>query len=106
MMAGFASEGSFDVARGLDAGRGRPIREVGDHVADHVVGRTSSVTGKPWAVSATISAYTAGMSADEAISTRAAASVVESRTHAFRRTAGRLRRARAVNAVELTRGLG
>jgi hypothetical protein len=72
---------------------------------DHVVGRTSSLSGKRWALNAVVSASTDGMGASEAIRTLAAAAVIERRFHPFRRVTSRMRRARAVLAANLSRGL-
>lgn len=72
---------------------------------DHVVGRTHSLAGKRWALTAVVSANTDGMGASDAIRTKAAASRLERRFHPFRKIAGRTRRARAVLAADLTRGL-
>lgn len=72
---------------------------------DHVKGRTSSLGGKRWAVSAVVSANTAGMSAKDAIRTKAAAATIERRWHPFRRTAGRMRSARPLLSANLTKGI-
>jgi hypothetical protein len=72
---------------------------------DHVVGRTHSLGGKRWGLTAVVSANTNGMDRTDAIRTKAAAATIERRWHPFRRTAGRARRARAVITANLTAGL-
>lgn len=106
LIAAVVAEGERDVQGQLrvgEAGRA-PVRGVG-RVADHVVGRTKAITGREWEVSGVVSVNTAGMTRAHAVATRAAAARIEARNHAFRRTKGRLRRARAVNIDELLRGL-
>lgn len=68
-------------------------------------GRTRSLTGKRWRVSAVISADTSGMSRRDAIRTKAAAASIEARWRPFRRTAAAMRRSRAVLAANLTKGM-
>lgn len=107
LMDAIAAEGEEDVKAQLRAGNAgrKPIRRLGDHTSDHVIGRTRSLKGKRWAVTAVVSVNNSGYSRAQGVSLMAAASSVESRTHAFRRTAARLRKARAVNSVELTKGM-
>lgn len=106
MIEGVVAEGKDDVVGQLQAGEGQRfrVRRGGGRVSDRVVARVTSEHGKPWAVTGVVSVSPAGLSAPEAISLMAAASEVERQTHAFRRTAGRLRRARAAN-VDLLKGL-
>lgn len=70
-----------------------------------VRGRTRSLTGKRWLVSAVISADTSGMSRKDAIRTKAAGASIEARWHPFRKTASAIRRSRAVLSANLTKGL-
>jgi hypothetical protein len=107
LMDAIAKEGEADVKAQLQAGSsGRArISALGDRVADHTVGRTSSIGGKRWAVTAVVSVNNLGWSRAQGISLMAAASMVERETHSFRRTTGRLRRARAINTAELLRGI-
>lgn len=109
MMDALAAEGEADVRGQLQAGEGsryplgggiRPGR-----VSAHVKGRTHALTGKRWAVSAVVSVNASGLNARQAIKLQAAGSVVEAETHAFRRTRGRIARARAVNRAELLKGI-
>lgn len=72
---------------------------------DHVIGRTSSYAGRRWAVTAVVTASTGELGAADAIRTKAAASGIEARFHPFRRTAGRIRQARALITTNLTKGL-
>lgn len=72
---------------------------------DHVVGRTESLGGKRWGLTAVVSANTNHMDRDEAIRTKAAAATIERRWHPFRRTTSAARRSRAVIGANLTEGL-
>jgi hypothetical protein len=107
MMDAVAAEGEADVKAQLAQGAGSraPISAIGDRVADHAVGRTSAISGKRWAVTAVVSVNNAGWSRAQGISLMAAASRVEGTTHAFRRTTGRLKRARAINTDELLKDI-
>jgi len=112
MMARVAEEGEQDIQAQQHAGEsGRaPISYSsagwsGDRVSDHVVGRVESLRGKPWQVTAVISVNNSGFSTSQGIALMAAHAEVERQTHAFRRTTGRLRRSRKVNAAELLKGL-
>lgn len=108
LMDAVAAEGEADVRAQITAGNSgrKPIAELGqDHVSAHVIGRTSNLRGRRWAVTAVVSVNNSGFSPKEGISLMAAASSVESQTHAFRRTTGRIRRARALNQAELLKGL-
>lgn len=107
MLDATAQEGATDVRAQLAAGNASraPIRYIGDHVSAHVVGRVHSLSGKPWAVTAVVSVNNSGYSKRAGIALMAAASEVEGRTGAFRRTQTRVRRAKAVNAAELLKGI-
>lgn len=107
MLARVAEEGRADIIAQLAATSGRraPISGIGGRVAQHVVARSTAITGKPWQVTAVVSVNTTGMTREASIATRAAGAEIEKRHHAFRRTTGRLRRARAVQTAELLRGL-
>lgn len=109
LMDALAREGQEDVRvqmRQGQAGRApisadvRPAR-----VADHVVGRTTSLKGRRWALTAVVSVQNSGLSESKAIALMAAASRVEAKTHAFRRTTGRIKRSRKINTAELMKGL-
>jgi hypothetical protein len=107
-MAAVADEGQRDVEAQLKSGQAErePIRLIQpNRVSGHVVGRTKSLTGKPWEVTAVISINNRGFTKKQGTRLMAAGSVLEHRIHAFRKTKNRLRRARAVNQVELLRGL-
>jgi hypothetical protein len=106
LMKAVAREGAKDVIGQLRQGEGgrRPISRLGDRVADHVVGEMRSFPPGP-SYSATVFVANRGYSRREAVSLMAAASVLESRLHAFRKTAGRISRARGVNTDELFRGV-
>jgi len=72
---------------------------------DSVRGAMRSLSGKPWRRTVAIQAQTGSMNDANAIRTKAAASTIEGRWHPFRKTLSRLRRARAINRAELTKGL-
>jgi hypothetical protein len=107
MIAAAVAEGERDVIAQMQRGQGdrERIRLLGDRVSDHVIGRVKSLGGKPWAVTGVVSVNNSGFSPAEGVSLMAAASRVEAQTHAFRRTASRLRRARSANLDELLRGI-
>lgn len=107
MMDAVAREGEDDVVAQMKAGdeSRAPIAVGGGRVSGHVVGRTHSLSGRRWAVTAVVSVNAAGHSKVVAQSQMAAASRVEKVTRAFRRTTGRLRKARAINVAELLKGL-
>lgn len=104
MMAAVAEEGERDVRQQLAAGEGRrkPL-SVGGRLSTNVFGRVRGrVAWRRWAA---ISPYEPTHSATEAIAIYAAASGVEQKVHAFRHTATAMRKARAVNAAELLKGI-
>jgi hypothetical protein len=106
MMLGIAKEGREDVIGQLQAGQGQraEIRLLKDRVADHVVGELRRAPpGSSYSV--VIFIRNRGFTKAEGISLMAAASGLESSIHAFRKTAGRIMRSRAVNAAELLKGL-
>jgi hypothetical protein len=107
MMEGIAEEGEPAAEEGLLTGATRRalVSGTGDRVADHVVGRTESLTGKEWMTAAVVSVNRAGLDQRQAISLMAAASSVERRTRAISRVTRQLRAARAVLRANLTEGL-
>jgi len=109
LMRAVAAEGESDVKAQLKAGEGsrRPIshRVSPSRVSGHVVGRVTSLTGKPWAVSAAVSVNNSGFTKAEGTALMAAASSLEGRVHAFRKTKNRVARSRKVNEAELLKGL-
>ena len=104
MMGGLAKEAERDVQQQI-AGRSSSMRSYTGWTHDHVRGRTQSLVGKRWQVSAVVSMNTQGMGARDAIRTQAAAASIERRWHPFRRTASAIRRARAVMSANLTKGI-
>ena len=106
-MQGIADEGASAAREGLLSGAsGRAlVRSTDDRVADHVVGRTTSRSGRQWVSAAVVQVYNEGMGAAESRSLMAAASYVERRTHAIRNVARGVRSARAVIKADLTKGL-
>lgn len=106
MMLAVAREGARDVMGQIATGNHNraPIAQIGDHVSDHVAGEMRSAPTGP-GYSAVVFVRNRGYTAKEAISMMAAAAFVEKHTHAFRKTAGRIRRARGVNLGELFKGL-
>lgn len=109
LMDAVAKEAEADIVAQLRVGQaaryplGGGIRP--GRVSAHVKGRTKNLSGKRWAVTAVASVNNSGFTQKQAIKLMAAASWLESQGHAFRRTAGRIRRSRAVNTAELTKGL-
>ena len=107
LMDWIAAEGEKDVRGQLRAGEGSryPIGSgvKPNRVSAHVRGRTRSIKGKEWKVTAIVSVNNSGFTKKQGIALMAAASWLESQVHAFRRTAGRLRRARP--KVDLLKGL-
>lgn len=91
-----AEVGESDVKAQLNAGMaGRSPISAGvspSRVSAHVVGRTSNLNGKRWAVTAIVSVNNSGMSRRQGVALMAAASVLEGRYRAFRRTTNRLRK--------------
>lgn len=106
MMVGLAREGAADVEGQLAVGNsGRePIRMLGDHVSQHVIGELRRAPSGP-GFSAWVFVRNRGFSGREAKSLMAAASVLEGKLHVFRKTAGRISRSRKANADELIKGL-
>jgi hypothetical protein len=104
MMDRLAAEGERDVKQQIE-GRSGSMPYYTGWTRDTVRGRTESLSGKSWAVSAVISTDTSGMNARDAIRTKAAAAGIEARWHPFRRTTSAIRRSKAVLAANLTKGL-
>ena len=98
MLDGVADAMEQDV-KGQIQGRSMP-HSIG-WTLDHIRGRTESLSGKRWALSAVVSADSSGMDRRMAIRTKAAAASIERRWHPFRRTSRALRLAKA----DLARGL-
>lgn len=107
MMEAFAKEGADAAKSMLRQGEGSRelIREVGDRVSDHVIGRVASRSGKQWAAAAVVQVYNQGLSAGESRSLMAAASRVERQTGAIRNVTRQLRAAKAVLRANLTAGI-
>ena len=109
LMDALSEEGEADVKVQLQAGEGNraPIarRVQPERVSGHVIGRTESLRGRNWEVTAVVSVQNQGFSKAQGTALMAAASRVEGQTHAFRKTTNRLRRARKINAAELLKGI-
>lgn len=108
LMDAVVEQGERDVVAQLRAGEAarRPMRGISpDRVSGHVRGRTSNLAGRRWAVSGVVSVNNRGFSPKQGITLMAAAARLEQKTHAFRKTTARLRRARGVNLDELLKGL-
>lgn len=105
-MGALAAEGEKDVRGQLASGEGgRASLRLGlGRVSQHVVGRTKALTGKQWKATAVVSVNNTGLAKGQAIRLMAAASLLESRGHAFRKTRGRLTRASAAN-IDMLKGL-
>ena len=106
MMEAVARVGAEDVIGQLRSGEsGRaPIKRLGDRVSDHVAGELRRRPHGP-NYTATVFVRNRGFTRKEAVSLMAAASSLESRVHAFRKTAGRISRDRGVNIDELLDGI-
>ena len=73
--------------------------------AAHTIGRTESYSGKRWGTWAVVSANTDGMSARDAIRTKAAAATIERRWHPYRNVKSGVYRSRPILTADLTKGL-
>jgi hypothetical protein len=102
MMIALGDEGDRAVSEAIS---GLTLPHSTGWTLDHVVGRAHANSGNPWWLTAVISANSSGMSAKDAIRTKAAAASIERRFHPFRRVNSALRRSRAVLAANLTEGL-
>lgn len=112
LMAAIASEGAEDVRQQLrqgESGRAEISARTAfgsmGRVSHHIVGRVHNLRGRPWAVTAVVSVNNSRWTKQQGIALMAAASELEGRLHAFRKTTNRLRRGRAVNRAELLKGL-
>ncbi len=105
LMDAVATEGESAVRSEIESHAGQMRRYTG-HTARSVRGRTSSLSGKRWQVSAVVSTDTGGMDRTEAIRTKAAGASIERRWHPFRRVASALRRSKAAISADLTKGMG
>jgi hypothetical protein len=107
MMDAVAAEGERDVVAQLRAGEAsrRPVSNNVGRVSEHVRGRTRSLAGKRWAVTAVVSVNNRGWSRAQGIALMAAAAGLERRVGAFRKTKNRIGRARKVNMAELLKGI-
>jgi hypothetical protein len=104
LMAALAEEGERDVRGQIEQRAGSMPNWTG-WTRDHVKGRTASLSGKRWAVTAVVSADSSGMSGATAIRTKAAAASIERRWGPFRKTSTTMRRARAAINANLTKGI-
>jgi hypothetical protein len=107
LMEAIAEAGEADVVGQLRVGQGsrQALRGVTpNRVAGHVVGRVRSLAGRQWKATAVVSLNTQGQSRAMAIRIMAAGSDLERQTGAFKRTRGRLIRARRAN-VDMLKGL-
>ncbi len=105
LMVALAGEAEDDVRGQMsigEAGR-KPISShvLPTRVSAHVIGRPAK---RPYTASV-VSVRNQGLSQKQGIALMAAASRVEGVTHAFRRTAGRIRRARSIIRANLAKGL-
>lgn len=107
LMEQIADEGAEAARIGLRSGEASRdlIRELGDRVSDHVIGRVRSRAGKEWTAAAVVQVYNEGMSATESRSLMAAASIVEGRTHAIKTVYRQLQSSRAALRANLTQGI-
>lgn len=105
MMEGLAREGEADLRQQFAQGESaRAELSFGGRVSEHVKGRVRSLTDAPWHRWAVISPERTG-AAKSSVALYAAASEIESQIHAVRHTTYALRRSKAAQVAELTRGL-
>ena len=104
MLEAMSKEGEKDAKAQVEGLAGAMSRYTG-WTTDHIKGRVHNIAGKHWRKTAVVSVFPGGMDASTAIRTQAAASTIEGRWHVFRRVMSRLRRSRAVNMAELTKGM-
>jgi len=109
LMDKLAAEGERDVKLQMQAGQAQRYPLGGGirpgRVSGHVVGRTSNLAGKRWQATAYVTVRNQGFTAKQGIKLMAAASWLETSIHPFRRTIGRMRRARALITADLLKGL-
>lgn len=106
MMLAIAKAGQRDVRQQLGPGSGEraPIKLLGDHVVNHVYGELRRYpSGAPFTMR--IIVRNRRFTKPEGISLMAAASFLEGTIHAFRKTRGRIMRAREINTEELLKGI-
>lgn len=106
MMLAIAREGAKDVRGQLRMGTAKraPVAVLGGRVADRVTGELRRYpSGAPY--TARVMVRNRGLTRPQGIALMAASSFLESTVHAFRKTRGRILRARAVNAAALLKGL-
>jgi hypothetical protein len=104
LMDALAEDMESDVKDAIAANAGSMPSYSGWSVA-HTVGRTTSISGKRWGTWARVSANTSGMSAKDAIRTKAAAATIERRWHPYRKAKSNVYRARALLTADLVKGL-
>lgn len=102
-LAKTAEEGEHDVKTQIQSVAGQMPHYTGWTTAT-VTGRVVSLKGKQWRKTAVVSTSTAGMSAKDAIRTKAAGSTIERRWHVFRRSSTRLKKANR-NPSTLLKGI-
>lgn len=102
LMEAIASEAEDDIRRQISS---RRMPHSTGHSAAHVRGRTKSLSGKQWEVTAVVSMDTRGMDRREAVRTQAAMASIERRWRPFAKTRTNIRRSRAVISANLTKGL-
>lgn len=91
-----AALGEAEVKAGMRAGEGSRAPVSGGvqpaRVSGHVVGRTRSLSGRRWAVSAVVSVSGHGLPRKQAIALKAAAANIERRQRPFARASSRINR--------------
>ncbi len=107
MMQGIAEEGAVAARANLSAGSGNRalVRMTQDRVADHVIGRVFSRTGKQWFTAAVVQVDNRDLDAAGSRSLMAAASRIEGKNHSIRKVATSLRSSRKVLQANLTAGM-
>jgi hypothetical protein len=108
LMQEIADRGASDARRGFASGSGsrQLVRELGDRVADHIVGRVvarPSKGGRRWRAAGVVQVYNEGLSGLQGRSLMAAASILEGRQNVIRKVSRSM--GQALRRIDLTRGL-
>jgi hypothetical protein len=99
------AERGASAARGEMAAAMATMKEPTGWTLAHILGRTSSLRGKAWQVSAVVSVNTFGMSRKDAIRLRASGASIERRYRVFRKVTNAIKRERKRVAEEVLKGL-
>lgn len=103
MMEAFAREGETEARTRIRSIPPAGVRT--GRTRSKLLGRAKAIAGRPWRATAIVGIPRIQAGPDP-IATYAALARIESAAHPMRATTNALRRARAVNTAELTKGLG